>query len=148
MCSELLRPVHAYKPLLLQAAVGRGNREYVLELRFDGDLPCSGTLIAGVEVPHGAAGGGMRHCCLEFQAGKPLRIFTYDFRGNWQTDHDLGSVTVGPHVFSARFPAWSFDSRTAVGTMSAFAIHNGVVTASGVAVTGHFLGRTGQAVST
>ncbi|WP_423182902.1 hypothetical protein [Arthrobacter sp. NyZ413] len=147
MCSEFSRPVHAYNPLLLQATLARRDHEYVLELHYRGELPGTGNFIIGVEVPQGA-GGGMRHCCLEFQTGKPLRIFTYDFRGNWQSDHDLDAVKVRSNVVSGTFPAWSFDLRTPVRAMTAFAIHNGVVTASGLAVTGPLPGRAVQAIST
>jgi hypothetical protein len=132
MCTHVGDVCH-HVPWLVGAALTLSDHECLLEIEYGGELPCTGLLIVGIEMILGA-GEDIRHCCLEFRAGEPVGIYTYDFGGHWQAHHDAATLAKRTHVLQGCFPSWPFQGRRPGRVLSAFAIQNGARTASGVQV--------------
>ena len=117
-----------------------------LLVQCQGELPCSGSFVVGLEVK--GDGGEIRHCCIEYSNATPIGIFTFDLKENLQFAHDLGSVNSSGAVLEGWFPAWSLGALGAGWSFSAFCIQNGVTIARDIEVE-QSPGRKGtQSVST
>jgi hypothetical protein len=92
-------------PIPMRAVLTWFDDECQLLVQCQGDLPCSGSFIVGLEVK--GDGGEIRHCCIEYSAASPTGIFTFDLRENLQFAHDLGTVNSSGAVLEGRFPAWA-----------------------------------------
>ncbi|CAH0177536.1 hypothetical protein SRABI83_01344 [Arthrobacter sp. Bi83] len=119
-------------PIPVLAVLTWFDDECQLLVHCQGDIPCSGSFIVGLEVK--GDGGGIRHCCIEYSDASPAGIFTFDLTENLQFAHDVATVNSNGSVLEGRFPAWAVGTPGAEWSFSAFCIQNGVTTARGIEV--------------
>lgn len=140
MCTHANNQICLHSPRLLRASIAKSGPDCLLEFEYDGELPCTGDFIVGIEMSVGSH-TDVRHCCIEFHDGLPTGALTYDFRGHWQADHGPVGSLVGTNIVRGRFPAWCFSGWTHSRATTAFAIQNGATTHSGVQVSRGTLSR-------
>ncbi|MFC8039461.1 hypothetical protein ACFUOZ_08915 [Paenarthrobacter sp. NPDC057355] len=134
MCTHANSQICLQSPQLVRASISWSGPDCLLEFEYDGELPCTGAFIMGIEMSVGSR-PDIRHCCIELHKGVPTSALTYDFNGHWQADHGpIGSMH-GTNIVRGRFPAWSIGGWTHSRAATAFAIQNGATIYSGVQVT-------------